>query len=188
MRRNTGPGRSAKVSEREAGAKAALDRLMPEVHTELRRLAASLLRRERRDHTLQPTALVNEVYLRLAEQHSVTWTSRTQFFALAAQMMRRVLVNHAEARRAAKRGGGATKITLDPAHSVGDDATVDVLAVDEALQQLSAFAPQQAQIVELRFFGGLTNDEIADLIGKSTPTVEREWRAARAWLYRTLRT
>ncbi|HQZ17072.1 MAG TPA: sigma-70 family RNA polymerase sigma factor [Vicinamibacteria bacterium] len=163
-----------------------LDRLMPLVYDELRRLAASFLRRERRDHTLQPTALVNEAYMRLVDQHAVSWENRAQFFGLAAQMMRRILVNHAQARRAEKRGGGATRITLDPSHAVSQDRTLEVLAVDEALEKLAGFDPFKARLVELRIFAGLTMEEAATVLEKSKPTLEREWRIARAWLHKEL--
>ena len=168
------------------GDKDALDRLMPRMYDELRRLAASFLGRERRDHTLQPTALVNEAYMRLIDQHAVTWDNRAQFFGLAAQMMRRILVNHAEGRRAAKRGGGAVKLSLDGAEVADEDRTLEVLVVNDALERLSAFDQLKAEIVELRFFAGLTNEETAAVIGKSTATVKREWRVARAWLYNEL--
>ena len=163
-----------------------LDLLMPQVYDELRRLAASFLRRERKDHTLQPTALVNEAYIRLADQRLVNSEDRPRFFGLAAQMMRRILVNHAQARRAEKRGGGATRITLDPSHAVSEDRTLEVLAVDEALRKLAAFDPLKAQLVELRMFGGLTMEEAAAVLGKSKPTLEREWRVARAWLHQEM--
>ena len=159
---------------------------MPLVYDELRRLAASFLRRERRDHTLQPTALVNEAYMRLVDQHAVSWENRAQFFGLAAQMMRRILVNHAQARRAEKRGGGATRITLDPSHAASKDRTLEVLAVDEALAKLAGFDPFKARLVELRIFAGLTMEEAATVLGKSKPTLEREWRLARAWLHKEL--
>ena len=124
--------------------------------------------------------------MRLIDQRSVTWKNRAQFFALAAQMMRRILVNHAEARAAAKRGDGAERVTLDASHAIAEDPILEVLAVDQALGKLTAFAPDQARIVELRFFAGLTIEEIADVEGTSTRTVERGWRTARAWLYREL--
>ena len=170
----------------KAGGREGLDQLMPQVYDDLRRLAASFLRRERKDHTLQPTALVNEVYLRLVDQRVVSLEDRPRFFGLAAQMMRRILVNHAQARRAEKRGGGATRITLDPSHAVSEDRTLEVLAVDEALQKLAAFDAVKAQLVELRMFAGLTMEEAATVLGKSKPTLEREWRIARAWLHKEL--
>jgi RNA polymerase sigma factor (TIGR02999 family) len=159
---------------------------MPQVYDELRRLAASFLRRERKDHTLQPTALVNEAYIRLADQRLVNSEDRPRFFGLAAQMMRRILVNHAQARRAEKRGGGATRITLDPSHAVSTDRTLEVLAVDEALKRLAAFDPLKAELIELRMFGGLTMEEAATVLGKSKPTLEREWRVSRAWLHKEM--
>ena len=174
------------LAESSRGDRAALDRLMPRLNSELRRLAASFLKHERPGHTFQPTDLVNEAYLRLVDQREVTWDNRAQFFGLAAQMMRRILVNHAEARRAAKRGGGAALTTLSAADLPGDDRTVDVLAINEALQRLAAFDPRKAELVELRFFAGLTNKEIAAVTGRSTATIERDWRVARAWLFNEL--
>jgi RNA polymerase sigma-70 factor, ECF subfamily len=173
------------ASGRPAGT--TFDDVLPLVYKDLRRLAGSFLRRERRGHTLQPTELVHEACVRLMAQRDMHGANRAQVFALAAQMMRRILVNHAEARRAAKRGGGALKITLDPSHAVAEDPNIDVLVVNDALTWHASFAPQQADIVELRFFGGLTTEEIAELLGKSARTIEREWRAARAWLYGALR-
>ena len=170
----------------QRGDREALDRFMPLVYDELRRLAASFLRRERKDHTLQPTALVNEAYMRLVDQRAVPVENRAHFFGLAAQMMRRILVNHAEARRAAKRGGGATRITLDASHSVSEDRTLEILAVNEALEKLAAFDAPKARLVELRMFTGLTMDEAAIVLGKSKATVERDWRVARAWLHKEL--
>ena len=165
------------------GDKGGLDLLMPRLYDELRRLAASFLRHERANHTLQPTALVNEAYLRLIDQRAVNWQNRAQFFGLAAQMMRRILVNHAEAKLASKRGGGAPHVTLDAAHAIGEDRTVEILAVNQALDKLAAFDPLKAQLVEMRMFAGLTTEELASVVGKSTATVEREWRIARAWLH-----
>ena len=164
--------------------RSALDELM--LDAELRRLAAAFLRRERRDHTFQPTDLVHEAYLRLVDQREVNWGDRVQFFALAARMMRRILVNHAEARNAAKRGAGAVRTTLSAAELLGDDRAVDVLEINRALDKLAAFDARKSEIVELRFFAGLTNKEIAEAVGRSTATIEREWRVARAWLYHEL--
>ena len=168
------------------GDKEALDRLMPRLYDELRRLAASYLQHERPDHTLQPTALVNEAYLRLVDQKAVAWDNRAQFFGLAAQMMRRILVNHAESRRTAKRGGGVSHVTLEDSHAVAEDRTVEILAVNQALDKLAAFDALKAQLVELRMFAGLTTEEAAAVVGKSVATVEREWRIARAWLHTEL--
>src|ERR1041384_5100263 len=156
------------------GDQAALDVLLPEVYDELRRIAARYLARERPDHTLQPTALVHEAYLRLVDQHSVNWRNRAQFFGLAANMMRRILVNHAEARRAAKRGRGQSPVALEETIVSMDEFDLDVLALEEALKKLAAIAPGKASLVEMKFFAGMTIDEIAAAIGKSTPTIERD--------------
>jgi RNA polymerase sigma factor (TIGR02999 family) len=170
------------------GEPEALDRLMPVIYAECRRIAAQQLRKEHRDHTLDPTALVHELYLRLVDQRRATWTNRTQFFGVAAQLMRRVLVDYARARRADKRGGSATFVSLGAAANTPDDSRVaDVLAIDEALERLAAFDPEQVRIIELRFFAGLTVEETARIVGRSPRTVKREWRLAKAWLYRELR-
>ncbi len=171
------------------GDEAALNQLLPLVYDQLRRLAASQLRREPPDHSLRPTALINELYLRLVQQRSATWDNRAHFFALAARLMRRVLVDHARARHAGKRGAALT-IALEEAGEValeGADRVIEVLAVDEALDRLAALDAEQAQIVELRFFAGLDVAEVAGVMNRSPRTVKREWRAARAWLYRELR-
>lgn len=168
--------------------KPALDELMPVVYDELRRLAQSYLSRERPGHTLQTTALVHEAYLRLVDQKSVNWQNRAQFFGIAAQMMRRILINHARERNAQKRQGYATKVSLDEAISVFENREVDLVALDEALDKLAALDSQQAQIVELRFFGGLTIDEAAEVIEISPATTKREWEAAKLWLRRQLGT
>ncbi len=179
------PGRDLTQLLRDwnAGDREALDRLIPLVYDELRRLARRELRRERVDHTVQPTALVNELYLRLLQQRDATWQNRAQFFAVAAQLMRRVLVDHARARVAAKRGGGAPRVSLDAGLELPADGGVDLLALDRELTRLAELDPDQARIVELRFFSGLTIDETAAAIGRSPRTVKREWRLARAWLY-----
>ena len=166
--------------------KPALDELMPVVYDELRRLAQRYLSRERPGHTLQTTALVHEAYLRLVDQKSVDWQNRAQFFGIAAQMMRRILINHARERNAQKRQGYATKVSLDEAISVFENREVDLVALDEALDKLAGLDPQQAQIVELRFFGGLTIDEAAEVIEISPATTKREWEAAKLWLRRQL--
>jgi RNA polymerase sigma factor (TIGR02999 family) len=168
------------------GDRDALDRLLPAVYDELRSLAAAYLRAERPSHTLQPTALVHEAYMRLIDQRSVDWKNRAQFFGLAAQMMRRILVNHAEAKAAEKRGGGADRVTLNDAMNVSERQEVDVIAVDQALSRLAKLDERQAQIVELRFFAGLTVEEIAEILGVSSPTVKRDWSMAKAWLKREL--
>ncbi|MEO8910168.1 MAG: sigma-70 family RNA polymerase sigma factor [Gemmatimonadaceae bacterium] len=165
----------------------ALERLMPVIYNECRRIAAAQLRREHRDHTLDPTGLVHELYLRLVNQRRATWANRAQFFGIAAQLMRRVLVDYARARHADKRGGSATFVSLAAAADTPDDSRIaDVLAVDEALERLAAFDPEQVRIIELRFFAGLTVEETARLVGRSPRTVKREWRLAKAWLYREL--
>jgi RNA polymerase sigma-70 factor (ECF subfamily) len=169
------------------GDESAGEELFPVVYVELRRLARARLRRERPDHTLQPTALVHEAYLRLAQQHSLRCENRAQFFAIAAQMMRRILINHARDRRAAKRGGGIVNVSLDEVLELAEATHVDVLQLDEALIELEALAPRQSQIVELRFFGGLNLEETAHVMSISTATVERQWRTARAWLHHRIR-
>lgn len=170
-----------------AGNGGALDRLMPVVVDELRRLARYHLRGERRPgHTLQPTALVNEAYLRLVGQRRVSWQNRAHFFGIAAQMMRRILVDHARRRAAAKRGAGVTHVTLDErivGRAAGD---VDVVALDDALNALGSKDARLARLVEVRFFGGLTIDETADVLQISTATVSRDWKMARLWLRREL--
>ena len=163
----------------------ARDRLMPVVYAELHRRAAAYLRRERRDHTLQPTALVNEAYLRLVDQRAA-WQNRGQFLGVAAQMMRRVLVDHARRGRMAKRSGKWLRVTLHElvAEVAGPD--VEILDLDRALTRLAAFDPRKSEIAELRFFGGLSLEETAGVLGLSVATVERDWQAARAWLFAAL--
>lgn len=166
----------------------ALQRLMPVIYAECCRIASRQLAREHREHTLDPTALVHELYLRLVDQRRATWENRGQFFGIAAQLMRRVLVDHARARGAQKRGGSALMVSLDTAAAIPvDSRTADVLAIDEALHRLAICDPEQVRIVELRFFAGLTVEETARVVGRSARTVKREWRLARAWLYRELR-
>ncbi len=165
----------------------ALNQILPYIYDELRRLAGYYMSRERPDHTLQPTALLHEAYLRLIDQRRVDWKNRAQFFGLAANMMRRVLVNHARDRAAGKRGGGAAKVTLSIAVGVFEQPDVDVIAVDEALEKLAQVDPRKSQIIEFKFFTGLTTEEIAEARGISTATVEREWTFARAWLYNALK-
>jgi len=170
-----------------AGDAAAASRLIPLVYDELRRQAARQLRRERPDHTLRPTALVHEAYVRMVGQERASWQSRTQFFAVAAQVMRRVLVDHARQHAAAKRAGGWQRVTLEDQRAGAAPAPeVDVLALDRALQELAALDPRREKIVELRFFAGLTLEEAAQALGVSEATVTREWRLARAWLHRRL--
>ncbi len=180
------PPPDAGPAARARGDTAGLDALIPLVYDELHALAARYLRRERPDHTLQPTALVHEAYMRLTGQRSVDWTNRAQFFAVAAETMRRILVNHALAHRAAKRGGGATPVTLDDAADAAAEPDVDVVALDEALTALAALDPRQARVVELRYFAGLSIEETAEVLDVSPATVKREWSMARAWLRRAL--
>jgi RNA polymerase sigma factor (TIGR02999 family) len=169
------------------GDREALDKLIPLVYDELRHQAARYMRRERRDHTLQTTALIHEVYLRLVDQTHAEWQNRAQFFGITAQLMRRVLVDHARTIHAGKRGGSAIRLPLDeellPASTEPD---VDVLAIDEALTKLEAFDPLQARVVELRYFSGLNVEETATLLGISPRTVKREWSIAKAWLHREI--
>jgi RNA polymerase sigma factor (TIGR02999 family) len=170
-----------------AGDAGASEALVPLVYAELRRQARRALRREREGHTLQATALVHEAWLRLDGQHDVPWESRTQFLAVAAQMMRRVLVDHARTRRALKRGGGGTHVTLGHAdHAIAAPDQVDVLALDDALARLAILDPRKARLVELRYFAGLSIPEAAAALGVSLATVGREWAVARMWLRREL--
>ena len=162
------------------------DRLLPIVYGELRRLAASYLRRERPGHTLQPTALVHEAYVRLIDQRQIDWSNRAQFIGVAAVMMRRILVNHARDRIADKRGGGAEHVPLTLAGEGIGAPEVNLLDLHEALNDLSDSDPRKGRIVELKFFGGLTTEEIAETLGVSVATVERDWKFARAWLYQAI--
>ena len=171
------------LAESSRGNISAAEQLQTVVYEELRRLARAYMRRERRDHTLQPTALVHEAYARLVKQRNVDWHNRTQFLGLAAVMMRRVLVNHARDRVAAKRGAGAHRVSLTSVEDASPGPAVEILAVHEALEKLASIDPRKARIVELKFFGGLTTQEIGEAVGLSIATVEREWTFSRAWLY-----
>jgi RNA polymerase sigma factor (TIGR02999 family) len=169
------------------GNREALDKLLPLVYDELRRLAHSYLTRERPDHTLQTTALVHEAYLKLMDQHSVNWQNRAQFFAISAQAMRRILLDNARRHTAIKRGSGGPKVSLDEVATISHDAANEsLIALDEALERLAAIDPDQSKIVELRYFGGLTIEETAEALRTSPSTVQREWTIARAWLYNEL--
>jgi RNA polymerase sigma factor (TIGR02999 family) len=168
------------------GDKAAADELMPLVYDELRRTAHAYLNRERQDHTLQATALVHEAYLRLIDPEGMSFQGRAQFFGLAAKMMRNILVDRARERAALKRGGDQYRLSLSEADRFMGSPDVDLLGLDDALKQLAELNPRHGQIVELRFFAGLTIEEAADVLGVSHATVEREWRFARAWLHRKL--
>lgn len=168
------------------GDKAALDRVMPLIYAELRRLAHRHMRRERAGDTLQTTALINEAYLRLIDYERVQPRDRSHFFAIAAQAMRRILIERARSRRSAKRGSGGQKVSLDEAAGMSDERAAEMLALDEALSSLAAIDPRKAQIVELKYFGGMTIEETANVLGVSTPTVERDWQMARIWLHREI--
>jgi RNA polymerase sigma factor (TIGR02999 family) len=168
------------------GDKQALNRLIPLVYDELRRLARAYLRRERSDHTLQGTAVVHEAFLRLVDQNRIQWQNRAHFFGVAAQMIRRILVDHARGQLAEKRGGAAAKLSLDDAMAIPGARDVDLVKLDDALTGLAKLDPQQSQIVELRFFGGLTIEETAEVLGISPATVKRDWVIAKAWLHQNL--
>lgn len=164
----------------------ALERLAPLVESELRRLARLFLRKERPGHTLQPTALVNEAYLRLIEWKSVDWQNRAHFFAVAAKIMRRILVSQATSRRAQKRGVAPVLVSLTESGAAVDQRGADLIALDEALTRLAAFDPRKSHLIELRFFGGLSAEEAAEVMGITVRMVRREWTLARAWLYKEL--
>ena len=168
------------------GNKAALDQLTPLVDAELRRLAHRYMRQERPGHTPQTTALVNEAYLRLVDQRHVHWQNRAHFFGIAAQLMRRILVDHARAHTRVKRGGGALRVSLDEAAMVSQDRAAELIALDEALQNLTAIDPRRSQVVELRFFGGLSIEETAEVLRVSRNKVIRDWTMAKAWFYREI--
>ena len=174
------------LAEWSNGDKAALEKLLPLVSDELRRLARRYMRKEGPGHTLQTSALVNEAYLRLVDQKKVRWENRAHFLGIAAQLMRRILIDHARRHRYAKRGGGAPHVTLDENAIVSAERATELLAIDHVLEKLAAMDARKGRIVELRFFGGLTLDETAEVMGISSPTVQREWRAAKAWLHRML--
>jgi RNA polymerase sigma-70 factor (ECF subfamily) len=168
------------------GDQSALDQLVPLVHGELRRLARSYMRGERRGHTLQTTALVNEAYLKLVDQKHVRWQNRAHFLAIAAQLMRRILVDYARRRQYRKRGGDALQVSLADAELLSDERTPDLMALDEALVSLAEIDPRRSQVVELRFFGGLNIEETAEILKVSPTTVERDWTTAKAWLYQMI--
>ncbi len=174
------------LGEWRGGDEGALDKLIPLVQPELHRLAHHYMSRERSGHTLQTTALLDEAYLRLVDHTKPLWQNRTHFVAAAAQLMRRIMVDHARGRHSLKRGGGALKVTLDEAAAVTETRSEELLALDDALERLAAQDPRKSQIVELRYFGGLTVEETAEFLKLSQRTVEREWNMAKAWLYRAL--
>ena len=169
------------------GDESARERLMPLVFDELRRIARRYLEREGREHTLQPTALVNELYLKLVERRRVQWKNRAQFFAVAAEMMRHILVDYARARLTQKRGREYVSVPLDESRGVAEQQDVELVALDDGLVALAALDARQAKVVELRFFAGLSNEEIAEVLEVSATTVKREWRTARLWLRREIR-
>jgi RNA polymerase sigma factor (TIGR02999 family) len=179
------PGITQLLQDWSRGNRQALEDLTPIVYEELRRLARSYMRKERPDHTLQSTALVHEAYTRLVDQR-VEWKCRSHFYAIAAQMMRRILVDHAKQHKSAKRGAGISPITLEEPLLVARSDSPDIVALNDALSALGDVEPQRAKIAELRFFGGLSNEEIAELLEVSTATVQRQWQGARAWLYHEL--
>ena len=185
-RRDKSEGITQLLERWSSGEDSARDELMSLVYDELHRLAVSYLRRERREHTLQPTALVNELFLRFSEQHRMNWQNRAQFFAVAARLMRRILVDYARAHYASKRGGDRFCISLRNIAAFGAQPDADLLALHDILNELEELDPHQAQIVELRFFGGLTIKETAEALRTSHATVEREWKLAKAFLKRRL--
>lgn len=166
------------------GDKAALDKLTPLVYDEIRRIAHRYMQGEREGHTLQTTALVNEAYLRLAGQHKVDWQDRAHFFAVTAQVMRHILIDHARRRHYAKRGGGAQQVTFDEAVAMPQQRARELVALDDALEELAKIDPRKSRVVELRYFGGLNLEETAEVLAVSVMTVRRDWRAAKAWLYK----
>lgn len=168
------------------GNQSALDELYPLVYDELHRLARRYMSRERKGHTLQTTALINEAYVRLVDQKNVPWANRSHFFAISAQIMRRILIDHARRHQYAKRGGGARQVSLEEAATVVPDQSEELLRLDEALKSLAEMDPRRSQVVELRYFGGLNNEEIAGVLHISENTVTRDWNMARAWLYQQL--
>lgn len=170
-----------------AGDRSALDKLLPIVYDELRRLAQSYLRRNQNASMLQPTVLVHEAYLKLINQEQTSWENRAQFFGLSAKIMRDLLVDHARRAHAAKRGGDLYSLSLSEADRIGQTLNLDLLALNEAMEELASFKPRHCQIVELRFFGGLTIEEIVEVLAVSHATVERDWNFARTWLYRKLK-
>ena len=174
------------LAEWSNGNQTALDKLYPLVYDELHKMANRYMKRERKDHTLQTTALINEAYVRMVDQKNVHWENRAHFFAISAQIMRRILIDHARRHHYAKRGGGALKVSLDETAIVAGNPASDMLLLDEALNRLAEMDPRRGQVVELRYFGGLNNEEIAGVLKISENTVTRDWNMARAWLYQEL--
>jgi RNA polymerase sigma-70 factor, ECF subfamily len=183
----TSPGDVSRLlAECSDGNQAAFNKLLPLVYDELHRLAAAYMSRERGNHTLQTTALVNEAYLRLVDQKSAGWQDRAHFFAVAAKVMRQILIDHARGRARAKRGGGGQRVSLDEGAMLSEERAADLLALDEALRKLAGLDQRKSEVVELRFFGGLTVEETAEVLNVTPKTVTRDWTMARAWLYREL--
>ena len=181
------PNITEMLREWSGGKTEVMDDLLPLIYDELRRRAAAYLRRERPNHTLQPTALVHEAYLKLIDQRQDNWASRDHFFAIAAQAMRRILVDHARGRHRQKRGGSNEDLPLEDALlAAADEANVDLIALDEAMKKLARLDPQQERVVELRYFGGMSLDEAADAMSISRATAARDWQVAKAWLYREM--
>jgi RNA polymerase sigma-70 factor, ECF subfamily len=174
------------LAEWREGNQSALDDLYPLVYDELHRLARRYMSRERKGHTLQTTALINEAYVRLVDQKNVQWANRSHFFAISAQIMRRILIDHARRHAYAKRGGGAQQVSLEEAATVTPEQGLELIRLDEALKSLAEMDPRRSQVVELRYFGGLNNEEIAGVLHISENTVTRDWNMARAWLYQQL--
>ena len=174
------------LAEWSDGNQSALDELYPLVYDELHRLARRYMSREKQGHTLQTTALINEAYVRLVDQRNVHWANRSHFFAISAQIMRRILIDHARRHAYAKRGGGAQQVSLDEAATVTRAAGAELIRLDEALKSLAEMDPRRSQVVELRYFGGLNNEEIAGVLNISENTVTRDWNMARAWLHQQL--
>lgn len=174
------------LSDWRSGDRTALEKLIPLVQPELQRLAHRYMSRERPGHTLQTTALLDDAYLELSDKTHPQWQNRAHFFAVAAQLMRRIMVDHARQRQALKRGGDAMKVTLDDSLVAGESRSAELLALDEALENLALFDQRQAEVVEMRYFGGLTMEEIAEVMKIHVNTVTRDWRAARAWLFAAL--
>ena len=180
------PGVTEMLLDWNRGDREALDRLLPTIQSALHDIARGHLRHERVDHSLEPSALVNELYLRLVDQERVSWRDRAHFFGVSAQIMRRILVDHARRKQSAKRGGELTRITLSEAIGAPEETQVDLVLLDDVLTRLNAIFPQQSRIVELRFFAGLTIEETAEAMNVSTATVSREWTMAKAWLRRAM--
>lgn len=187
MTRKTQPHQITELlAEWREGNQSALDELYPLVYDELHRLARRYMSRERKGHTLQTTALINEAYVRLVDQKNVQWANRSHFFAISAQIMRRILIDHARHHAYAKRGGGAKQVSLEEVAAIAPEQGRELIRLDEALKSLAERDPRRSQVVELRYFGGLNNEEIAGVLNVSQNTVTRDWNMARAWLYQQL--